>query len=260
MNFIEHGFHPTYQSIKAPHSPEVHFTEVSLFKMSQYVKQSDAEVSWMGFVSRDKPLLYTVEDVFLMPQEVSAASTDIDADSWFELEKELGMEKMQTVRFWGHSHVNMEINPSETDDVTMETLSMGTEWYIRAICNKKGSMKCSVFVYSENVAFHDCVWTQPEDKEKASRCQAIGEELDLLVRKKTYKTSPNNYSEGWDKWNPQSQKWDKKGKIEEKSEIKTQDKKKVDASLEKESLTDSEVEELIEGWFQNSEHLYSHYS
>lgn len=259
MNFVQHISKPTYQLISAPHAPEIQFSHVALFKQGQYVKQSDEEVSWMGFARQEKPMLYVVEDVILMPQEVSGTSTDIDPEAWFELEKELGADRMQLIRFWGHSHVNMGVNASGTDEETMATLSVGADWFIRAICNKKGEMKCSIFIYKENISFHDCSWSSPPDQKHDKECELIGKELEDKVRKKTWVVkkfgSPTVYGIGYDKWNPDKQKYEKEGKEALQKHFSEESKKKVSASPSGVSLTDEEVDRLVEDWYNNEENL-----
>lgn len=199
MYFYKHNFSPTYETLKPPTSPSLEFSEIALKKQWEYVSQSDAEVGWMGFARKTGKMVYTIDNVFLMPQIVSGTTTEIIPEIWFELAKEMSEDDMKKVRFWGHSHVNMSCVPSGTDKETMTTLSHGTGWFIRTICNKKGEMKNSIYLHDEALAFHDVPWKIAGEKIDVKFFKQIKEELEKKVTKKKtwYRDSYAEQDELW---------------------------------------------------------------
>lgn len=200
MRLQTHEASPTYELLGKQKAPEIRFLKAAIMKQEEYVEQSPKEVGWMGYAEKINNLLYIVKDVFLLPQEVTGVKTDIDPEIWFKLDDELSEKKLKTVRFWGHSHVKMGVSASGTDAATMGTLSLGTDWFIRAIANKMGEMSVSLFDYANDIAFHDCPWSLPEDKQRAELKSTIAEELEELVRDKPVvivKKSGWEGSTGW---------------------------------------------------------------
>lgn len=152
--------------VMAAHTPPtVVFSEIALAKMARYVGFCAEEVGWLGFVDHDEgSSLYTVFDVVLFKQRVHAATTEISADALAEMTMELldrpdGMELVNKMRFWGHSHVNMAVSPSGQDDAQMQVFaSNDCEFMIRAICNKRGEMKVDVYDYEVGIQWMDAQW------------------------------------------------------------------------------------------------------
>jgi len=151
--------------MKVHKAPVVVFSDLALAKMARYVGFCAEEVGWMGFVDHEEgTALYTVSDVLLFKQRVHAATTEISADALAEMTMELlespdGVERVNTMRFWGHSHVNMAVNPSGQDDAQMNVFAdNGCEFMIRAICNKRGEMKVDVYDYEVGITWVDANW------------------------------------------------------------------------------------------------------
>ncbi|MCP5004638.1 MAG: hypothetical protein GY941_11980 [Planctomycetes bacterium] len=143
--------------------PIIYVTPAALAKINYYVDLCDAEVAWMGLVTRKntKDNIYlTITDVYAPEQDVTATTADITADGIAKYVTELieAGKDPQLLRYWGHSHVNMGVNESGTDLDTFrehsENLSEG-DMFIMSIHNKKGMIRCHVYLgngtFAENV-------------------------------------------------------------------------------------------------------------
>jgi hypothetical protein len=95
---------------------------------------------------------------------VAATTCEILADGLAEFATELlsrpdGMEIVNRLCFWGHSHVNMGTSPSGQDESQMETFKeSGHPFFIRGILNKAGRMEFTIFLYESGVKIVDPEW------------------------------------------------------------------------------------------------------
>lgn len=127
--------------------PMVYFTNKAQRTIDYVVAESDDEVAWLGTVSELENGDYCVEEIFIPEQEVSAATVDISADAMGKLVNDLmdmGLDP-NTLRYHGHSHVNMSVGPSGVDQDHIAEYLEGVDWFIRSIHNKKGDKRIDVF-------------------------------------------------------------------------------------------------------------------
>jgi hypothetical protein len=69
------------------------------------------------------------------------------------------MQKIERLRFWGHSHVRMGTSPSSTDENTpLNYQRLGLPWFIRGIFNKLGRAEFTVYLFEEGYRFIDVPW------------------------------------------------------------------------------------------------------
>ena len=95
---------------------KINISEVALLKIVGLVESFDGEVGWHGTVNRTAANTFTIEDIFVYPQDASAASIDTDQhkyEMWL-----MGQEDnvFNRLRMHGHSHVNFPPTPSSKDD------------------------------------------------------------------------------------------------------------------------------------------------
>lgn len=213
-NFIERLDPDTKVQVIANKVPRIGIMSDALAKMFIYVDECSDEVGWMGTVKQLNEKYYIIEDVFLFDQEVHGATTEITPEGLSEFAEELlqredGLEIWNSLKMWGHSHVNMGVTPSGQDDKQMKDFAeIGHDWFIRLICNKKGDMKIDFFHYKLGITYLDVPWEEIASEEEHSiqeeifRLQAlleetkqkrvelhkepIKEEMKVKVRKKTY--------------------------------------------------------------------------
>jgi len=120
----------------------------ALKRVMYYAQAADGEVSGLGTIIRDEKGRYIVDDVFLLDQESSGADTDLKPEAISELMVEM-MKKNEDpsrLKFWWHSHANMGVFWSGTDDTCAETLSR--EFAFSLVVNKSGEKLCRLDIYS----------------------------------------------------------------------------------------------------------------
>ena len=125
----------------------VYITTKAFAKIVEFTMQCEEEISGFGKVECVEDG-FVINDSFILKQNVSGASTDIDTN---ELMKAL-MSKRNTKnwRLWWHSHVNMEAFWSATDDETVEKL-VSSKPMISLVINKSRDYLCRIDWMSEGI-------------------------------------------------------------------------------------------------------------
>lgn len=136
-------------------------TPTAWAKMKILVMGYTTEVQWHGTVERTGEASWLIKDILNFPHTVSAAHVESDLDAFNEWEDQLPIETQKEIRFHGHSHVNMGVNPSG-DDMTFRysRVSMMPEasedfdpYYIFMILNKKGELSCQIYDKANNALY-----------------------------------------------------------------------------------------------------------
>ena len=157
--------------------PKIYITNNAFNKIFEYVNGIDKEIGWLGTVIREG-LEFYIDDVFLFRQEVHSTTTEITPEGLSEFAMELmsepnGVEIWNNMKLWGHSHVNMGTNPSSQDDKQIETFeSCGYDFFIRMICNKKGSVRLDLYDYTSGIIYeelkYEILYTEEDENFKKS--------------------------------------------------------------------------------------------
>lgn len=144
--------------------PRVFITPLALTKMWHYVDLCQDEIGWLGTAKKYGDA-YLIEDCFLFEQEVDATNTDISGEGLAKFVNEMlvkgeeGIEIINNLKVWGHSHVFMDVSPSLTDNDTMSIFKEnGNEWFLRIIANKKGDLEVSLFDYGKELYIRNVPW------------------------------------------------------------------------------------------------------
>lgn len=153
--------------------PKVLVAREAYQRMLAIVDIADKEVGWLGTATQ-QGRNFLIEEIFLFRQEVSAVTTEISPEGLAEVAQEIlttrpedGVEVLNNLRFWGHSHVRMGTSPSGQDEAQMaEFAGSGHPWFIRGILNKLGRMEFSLFLYQSGVKILDAEWeiVEPSDE------------------------------------------------------------------------------------------------
>ena len=141
--------------------PMICFTEQVLAKFKGYVDNCSLEIGWLALVRIDAQGRYIVYDTLLPHQNVSAVTTDLMESGLQEVGEEIlatRPDEFNNVRCWCHSHVNMQVCPSGTDDNTFEQFYENCEYFIRVICNKKGDMRVDFVDLEKEIRFDNINW------------------------------------------------------------------------------------------------------
>jgi hypothetical protein len=136
---------------------EVVFEHPAYRKIRAYADLCNNEISALGSVRVDGNRII-VEDLHLFEQTVSSASTVLapgDISKFICEYIKMGKDP-SVLKFWWHSHVNMNTFWSGTDLDTINGFS--SEWLLSMVCNKKGEAKLRFDMFTP---FRICIDDMP---------------------------------------------------------------------------------------------------
>lgn len=117
-------------------------------KIMHWVHKASVEVSGLGIVTIGDDNIPVVEDVMLLEQSNTATTTDIEPLAICKaLTDFMRSGKDGDIKFWWHSHVNMDVFWSGTDNATIKELSENG-WFLHTVFNKRGETRSAI---SQNV-------------------------------------------------------------------------------------------------------------
>lgn len=165
------------------------FTETAYVKMMMLIERFDKEVAWQGLAYRKEGNKYLITDILVYPQTVTSATVEEDMERSVEWSMGLEDEVYNNLRMQGHSHVNMGVTPSGTDETLYTKLlaqCTDKDFYIFLIWNKKGDKTIRIYDFEKNIIFNtsDCTVEIAPDELGIEKFLA---EAQKMVRNKTYK-------------------------------------------------------------------------
>lgn len=178
----------------------VKFTEVTWRKIQAWVGMTTKEISGMGLVKQEDNELY-VYDVFLIEQENTSSYTDIDDTALLKLFNELlsaddadNGDRIDNFKFWFHSHANMGVFWSGTDDGCIEKVMQSAPWFVSAVFNREGAVRVRMDLKTPRIKIDDLTWKIERliPDEIMDFCKKEFEE-----KVKESKAWNNNYSKGY---------------------------------------------------------------
>ena len=161
-------------------------SQKAFLKMRYYTRFADGEISGIGKTTVDKDGDILVEDIMIFKQVCSGASTELDegdqAKFLFDLKK--NGESPKNWNVWWHSHDNMAVMWSSTDDGTIEDHGSIHTYLISIVTNKKGEYKARLDIFpkdespfkAQTTARYDLdvkILELPEQTEKKEKLQEI---------------------------------------------------------------------------------------
>ena len=115
-------------------------------KIMYFVDKAKFEISGFGNVQVIDGVP-TVTDIILLEQENDPTETEMNADAIAKALYDHHVSGMEgELKFWWHSHVNMQCFWSSTDMATINDLTKNG-WFIHGVFNKKNEYRCA---YSNN--------------------------------------------------------------------------------------------------------------
>lgn len=183
--FAPHKFNPMIQMLSE--EPVVLIDKQGAYDPMFYiVDQSPDEVSWLGAVERNG-MEFLIQEVFLFDQEVHSTQTTMDTEAVGAFFAELasqpdGVEKVNKIKLWGHSHVGMGVSPSGPDEDQMRLFGESADWFVMGIANKRGDLRFEIHLFDLGIKIVDVEWEiyEPEQTEMRKK---IEKELTSKVRK-----------------------------------------------------------------------------
>lgn len=138
----------------------LYYTQLAWIKMTALIEAFNCkEVAWHGVARRvdGEDNAYVVSDIVVYPQTVGSATVEMDEASYAKwLIANDGDERFDSLRFQGHSHVDMGVSPSGTDiDHQNKILALlgPDDFYIFAIYNKSLSRAIRIYDLRQNRMF-----------------------------------------------------------------------------------------------------------
>jgi len=112
----------------------VRFTPYAWAKLCFMRDSLDTEIGGFGICDADDPLL--IEDIAILPQEVTCASVEFDGEAicdFLEVQLDAGREPYQVSRVWIHTHPQGVRSPSSQDEETFSESFGGSGWAVMLI-------------------------------------------------------------------------------------------------------------------------------
>lgn len=142
----------TYKSAGA--KVVIEFSSIAFLKMTALIREFSSEVAWHGTVKRLSPTRFFVENILVYPQKVTGSTVNTDQEAYAKWMQELDDETFNSLRFQGHSHVNMGVSPSSTDIENqgriVSQFGSADHFFIFMIWNKSMDFSARVFDMSAN--------------------------------------------------------------------------------------------------------------
>ena len=175
---------------------EVNFTLEAYHEMCALIDHFSTEVAWHGLVNRIDKTHFQITKILIYPQKVTGATVNTDQEKYTNWLYELDDESFNTLRFQGHSHVNMGTTPSGVDMQNQWDLIgnlSDTDYYIFMIWNKRREYNVRVVDMAENV-----IYSGTDVKVTIGELDTKGflEEADSFVEK-SVATTYSSYSSGY---------------------------------------------------------------
>ena len=142
-----------------PKKVTVVVSPLAFTKMVQLIMGFTTEVGWHGLIHRDEndPAKYVLEDVVVYPQNVTGASITCDQSRQMEWLDAFPDEQFKKLRFHGHSHVNMGVFSSSTDDDLqrdlVDMMRNPEDFYVFFIMNKRLELFVRIYDNKYGVMF-----------------------------------------------------------------------------------------------------------
>lgn len=177
---------------------EVHICKTAYDKMQALISECSKEIAWHGTIERDeeKPYVFWITDILVFPQTVTGATVTCD-DTEYALwlySDEVG-DNFDKLRFHGHSHVNMGVTPSGTDETYRENLMQNVnDFYVFGIFNKRDDYNLIIYDVENNIMFEnsDIDYYIPLDESGVW----AKEQMEAKVKEQTFTTPKSSVNSG----------------------------------------------------------------
>lgn len=164
-----------------------------------YTHLMKGEVGAFGYVTADESNreLY-VDEIFLVPQEASAAQVDFVSDGLpYALERAATDNRIEDLRFCIHSHGEIGVTFSSTDEDMIKKMGLTTDWFVSVIFNRRleinGRLDTWVdFPLTGKLQYKDIGLNVIPERMPVEYEAACLDELEALVKEPTpkYRTVP----------------------------------------------------------------------
>lgn len=183
--------------------PKVLMTRDVYEDMIIIVDEVNKEVGWLGTVDRLPDGNFLINEIFMPDQTSHGATCELTESGIAGVAEDIlarygedGVEKLNTIRLWGHSHNNMGTGASAQDNTQMKEFAKECDdFFIRVIANRNGRLEFTVFIFDQGYAISDCEWEifepRPEDGRR-ERWKTV-----IASRVKEHAVTTTHYAAGW---------------------------------------------------------------
>jgi hypothetical protein len=169
----------------------IYFSPKAKRRMELYVEGVNGEISGLGTV-KIVPGGFLVEEVFLLDQEVTGASTDLDRKAVGDFLEKVAITgevegvpvNPEEVRLWWHSHAAMSCFWSMTDEETAQTWMSG--WRVAVVANHRGQVKARLDLDEPMPITLDNLTVSLYDPLRDVERGSVAEEIKAKVRQRAY--------------------------------------------------------------------------
>lgn len=146
----------------------------------QLVDQCDKEIAWNAKVTYDRENnTITLDDILIFPQIVTGTTVDVEPTKYAMWVAGLDDDTVNNMRCHCHSHVNMGVFSSSTDDDYQKQLVRGNvrDYYLFLIFNKKEQVWAKLYDIETNT-----VWENKDIVVEYSDAAEVDEEVAQLIK------------------------------------------------------------------------------
>lgn len=171
----------------------VTFSAKAYSKLMYIVHHEDKEVAVHGTIYREPSndleiATFFVDDIFVYPQEVTAAFAEA-TDDYGDWLAHLPDEVFHHLRFQAHSHVLMSVSPSGVDTTFYSKIVADVkDFYVFMILNKRAEVWCEIYDVENNIYYEkqDVIPAVQFSDDPADSSAALNEILKANVTAKVY--------------------------------------------------------------------------
>lgn len=142
---------------KKSKEPKVFIKDIELQnKLLALVSAKNCEIMLLGIVEREENN-FTITELLIPPMDNnSSAFVTTDDEKFPSFLLDLPREKRNKLRLHLHTHPNMAVTPSPTDEnMINDMVSNISDFYIRIIANSDFKFKVDVFLTESNIKYED---------------------------------------------------------------------------------------------------------
>lgn len=144
------------------------------------VAHESEEIGWYGTVKELPDNIYEIGEIFIPEQERNGGTCELSAEGLNNITSEIiknpdlsneeKEDKINSIAFWGHSHVNFSVGPS-SQDIDNSKKHSGKPYLIAARFNKAGNIRVDFFDFKRGLLFNDvaleCAWAITPERQEA---------------------------------------------------------------------------------------------
>ena len=136
------------------------FSLEAYIKMFGLIQSTSNEIGWhgIGHRSEEDERIFYIEDIIVYPQTVDGANVNTDGAEYAEWYSRLPRAVRKNIKMQGHSHVDMGVFASVTDERDQKNFLENVaedSYYICMIWNKRMERNVKIFDLKNNILYEN---------------------------------------------------------------------------------------------------------